>query len=141
VRNRWLSGQAIALHVGAFVIIAIMLGLGWWQVQCALDGNTRSWAYAVQWPAFAAYAVYMWWKLVHDLPAFGGRKPVEEAPPVDTRTGDDRPVGPVHLPATEHPSARRRREAERAAAEERAMAEYNEYLAGLDAGGTRPSNP
>jgi len=141
VRNRWLSGQAIALHVGAFVIIAIMLALGWWQVQRALGGHTQSWAYAVQWPAFAAYAGYMWWKLLHDLPAFGGRTAVDEPPPVDTRTGDDRPVGPMHIPASEHPSARRRREAERAAAEDRAMAEYNEYLAGLDAGGTRPSNP
>jgi hypothetical protein len=137
VRNRWLSGQAIALHVGALVIIAIMLGLGWWQVQRALGGNTRSWAYAFQWPAFAAYAGYMWWKLVHDLPTFGGRKRVKE-PPVDTRTGDDRPVGPVHLSPEEHPSARRRREAERAAAEDRALAEYNEYLAGLDAGTGQP---
>ena len=137
MRNRWLSGQAIALHVGAFVIIAIMLGLGWWQVQRALDGNSRSWAYAVQWPAVAAYAGYMWWTLLHDLPAFGGRPPVKDEP-VDTRTGDERPVGPVHVPASEHPSAQRRREAERTAAEDRAMAEYNEYLAGLDTGTGQP---
>ncbi len=139
MRNRWLSGQAIALHILALVVVAAMLALGWWQVQRALGGNAQSWAYAIEWPAFAAYAVYMWWKLLHDLPAFGGPKPAKDVP-VDPRTGDDRPVGPVHLPASEHPSARRRREAERAAAEERAMSEYNEYLAGLDAG-TRPSNP
>jgi hypothetical protein len=130
VRNRWLTGQAIALHVGAFVIVAIMLGLGWWQIQRAIGGNTRSWAYAVQWPVLALYATYMWWKLLHDQPAFGGPKP----PKAERGSDDPDVVGPVHIPAEEHPGNRGTRFEKRAEDEDRAMAEYNEYLAGLDAG-------
>jgi len=70
VRNKWLTGEAIALHVGAFLIVGVMLALGWWQLGRAIGGHTRSWAYAIQWPAFAAYAGYLWWKLLHDQPAF-----------------------------------------------------------------------
>jgi hypothetical protein len=31
-----------------------------------LGGNGLSWAYVFEWPAFAVYAVYMWWRLIHD---------------------------------------------------------------------------
>src|SRR5262245_27860817 len=113
-----------------------MLALGWWQLQRALGGHTRSWAYTAQWPAFAAYVGYLWWKLVHDLPAFGGPKAATPAPTPDS--GDPDVVGPVHIPAEEHPGNRgtrfmRKIEQDRAKAdaEDRAMAEYNEYLAGL----------
>lgn len=47
-----------------------------WQVHRALSGNTLSWAYAFEWPFFAGYAVYMWWKLLHDGPEGAeGRSP------------------------------------------------------------------
>ena len=31
----------------------------------ALGGNTLSWAYVFEWPIFAAFALYMWWNLLH----------------------------------------------------------------------------
>ena len=39
-----------------------------WQLHRALDGNELSWAYVFEWPLFAGYAVYMWWRLVHERP-------------------------------------------------------------------------
>jgi DNA-binding transcriptional regulator of glucitol operon len=59
----------VLLHLTALIVVPGCLALGWWQVHRALSGNTLSWAYAVEWPFFAAYGVYMWWRVVHEQPA------------------------------------------------------------------------
>jgi hypothetical protein len=108
VRNRWFTAGSVKLHVVAVVSIAAMLGLFWWQLQRALAGNRLSWAYTVEWPLFALYVVYMWWRLLHEQPEFADTK------------------------ATLRRNARvERKEAaanERAVAEEAELAAYNEYL-------------
>ena len=49
------------------VVVVTAFGLlARWQVHRALSGNSLSWAYAFEWPFFALYALYMWWKLLHD---------------------------------------------------------------------------
>jgi len=63
---RWWSGRAIALHVTVVVSVVAFALLARWQVHRALSGNSLSWAYAFEWPFFALYAVYMWWKLLRD---------------------------------------------------------------------------
>jgi hypothetical protein len=45
----------LAICVAAFVI----------EVMRALGGNSLSWAYVFEWPIFAAFAIYMWWNLLH----------------------------------------------------------------------------
>jgi hypothetical protein len=40
--------------------------LAWWQVSRALGGNSLSWVYVFEWPFFGAYAVVLWWRIVHD---------------------------------------------------------------------------
>jgi len=79
VRNRWLSPGAIKLHVAVFVAVGGCTAAFWWQLFRALHGHTRSWAYAVEWPVFAAYAVWMWWKLLREEPGFA-RADAEAAP-------------------------------------------------------------
>jgi len=64
----WTSGRAVSLHVALIVFVPACVALTWWQVSRALDGNTLSWVYTFEWPIFAGYATYMWWKLVHDEP-------------------------------------------------------------------------
>ncbi len=68
----WLSPRAIRLHVCAVVVVSICLVLGWWQLDRALSGNTLSWVYTVEWPFFAGYAIYMWWRLLHETPGEPG---------------------------------------------------------------------
>ena len=70
VRNRWLSPGAIKLHAAVFVAVGACTAAFWWQLFRALHGHTRSWAYAVEWPLFAVYAVWMWWKLLREEPGF-----------------------------------------------------------------------
>ncbi len=65
----WTSRRAISLHVALVVFVPACVALTWWQLARALGGNTLSWVYTFEWPFFAAYAVFMWWKLVHDDPA------------------------------------------------------------------------
>ena len=76
----WSSGRAVSLHVALAVFVPGCVALTWWQVSRALGGNTLSWVYTFEWPLFGAYAVYMWWKLVHDDP--------NAAPVAGDRSGD-----------------------------------------------------
>jgi hypothetical protein len=68
VRSRWFSGRVIALHTTVLVVVFACLALGWWQLERALSGNTLSWVYTFEWPFFAAYAIFMWWRLLHEEP-------------------------------------------------------------------------
>lgn len=64
--SKWWSGRAVALHATVVVVVVAFCLLARWQVDRALSGNTLSWAYAFEWPFFALYALYMWWKLLDD---------------------------------------------------------------------------
>jgi DNA-binding transcriptional regulator of glucitol operon len=66
VRTTWFSARAVRLHATLVLVVAACLVLGWWQLSRALDGNGLSWVYTFEWPFFAAYAIYMWWKLLHE---------------------------------------------------------------------------
>src|ERR1700753_4521060 len=65
----WFSRRAIRLHVVILIVVPAFLALCLWQVSRALGGNSLSWAYVFEWPLFAAYAIYMWWRFVHEAPA------------------------------------------------------------------------
>ena len=65
----WLSRRAIKLHVVILIVVPAFLALCLWQISRALGGNSLSWAYVFEWPIFAAYAVYMWWRFVHEAAA------------------------------------------------------------------------
>ena len=113
MQRRWFSAGAVKLHVVAVLAIAGMLFLFRWQLGRALDGNTLSWAYAVEWPLFAGYAVYIWWRLLHEQPAFAG-----------SRTARRR---------EERASRKQAKDQVRAVTEEAEMTAYNEHLARLAA--------
>jgi hypothetical protein len=104
--------RKIFIHLTAAVVVPGCLVLCWWQVTRALSGNTLSWAYVFEWPIFAGYGVFLWWKLIHDRPA-GNEAGEDEA-------GEKGP-SPV----------------ETADAEDEELASYNRYLAALNASGRR----
>jgi uncharacterized membrane protein len=54
---RWLL-----VHVAAVVMVVGFLLLCWWQVTRAVNGNLLSFGYAIEWPAFAAFVVFVWVK-------------------------------------------------------------------------------
>ena len=101
----WFSGRALRLHALALLVVAACLALGWWQLQRALSGNTLSWVYTFEWPFFAAYAVYMWWRLLHEEPGSRARRRTDKRKPSPRASAD----------------------------EDEKLAEYNRYLAELNA--------
>jgi DNA-binding transcriptional regulator of glucitol operon len=116
----WLSRRAIKLHVVILIVVPAFLALCLWQISRALGGNTLSWAYVFEWPLFAAYAVYMWWRFVHEA--------AEESPP---------PADPGAAPGGPNGSAAATLQAPEGAAaqtedaEDPELAAYNAYLAEL----------
>jgi hypothetical protein len=70
LRPRWLAWHA-------FVVLATagMLYLGDWQLHRAESGNELSWAYTFEWPLFAGFAVYFWFKSLRDELREGGAEP------------------------------------------------------------------
>ncbi len=108
----WRTRRAISLHVALAVFVPGCVALTWWQVTRALGGNTLSWVYTFEWPLFAAYATFMWWKLVHDDPVSEAvSDPVSEvvSDPVSEANSEDEPDDD--------------------------LAAYNRYLADLNASG------
>ena len=63
-----LTRRAMGLHATILVVLPVFGLLCAWQVRRALSGNGLSWAYVFEWPFFAGYAVYLWWKLVNEDP-------------------------------------------------------------------------
>jgi hypothetical protein len=65
---QWVKPRSVLLHL-VFLIIAAGCGTAaWWQVSRAAEGNTLSYLYSVEWPAFIVVAGIGWWQMVHDTP-------------------------------------------------------------------------
>ena len=54
----------IARHLLALVLVTAFLGLGWWQFSRASGGNTLSWGYTFEWPVFAGFVAFLWFREV-----------------------------------------------------------------------------
>jgi hypothetical protein len=152
MKTLWWSRRAITLHLALVVAVPLFLTLATWQLHRALQGNLLSWAYTFEWPFFAGYASWMWWRLVHEetataadlVPAIGrrhaalalGSRPdgsevggaaadgAEEA-------GEAGAVGPSTTTAASTPAPRADYDPFDDADPE--LAAYNRYLAGLHA--------
>jgi DNA-binding transcriptional regulator of glucitol operon len=112
----WFSRRAVKLHVVILIVVPAFLALCLWQVSRALGGNSLSWAYVFEWPIFAAYAVYMWWRFVH-----------EAAEDASATAGDH-----VDADGATSPTSKAPRPAGAAEETEDAeLAAYNDYLAQL----------
>ncbi|MGV9767522.1 hypothetical protein [Micromonospora tulbaghiae] len=137
----------IVRHVAMVVLAAGCLGMGWWQVTRAAGGNAISFGYAIEWPVFAGFVIFVWWREVrHTLRATGpaasadpdaSGPPADPAPPVTTGAAPvaatpvvRRPVRVVRVPAAPADGA-----------DDAELAAYNRYLSWLNANpGARPGD-
>ena len=136
-RRVWLSPRALRLHAVILIVVPAFLALCVWQITRALGGNSLSWAYVFEWPIFAGYAVYMWWRFVHEAaegtpPEVSADDQTDDQTTTATATATTTASGgawaaPAGVAGTEtdRPQAN---DEERQAAE---LAAYNEYLAQL----------
>jgi hypothetical protein len=116
----WFSRRALKLHAVILIVVPSFLALCVWQVYRATGGNELSWAYVFEWPFFAAYAVYMWWRLLHAAPDGAPAAPAAAAPAAGSATKGA-------TPAEEHVREEKQEQ------EDDDLAAYNAYLAQLAA--------
>lgn len=132
----------ILRHLAAVALVAGFLALGWWQISRAAAGNTLSWAYAVEWPVFAAFVVFIWIRemrqaLHQALPTDQGPPPdgvpADPGPPADVTSAQSagQPVGAVRIGRPVRVRSVARTPA--AQSEDPELAAYNHYLAWLNA--------
>ncbi len=81
----------LVIHLGLVLAEAICLSAFYVEIRRAIGGNHLSWAYVFEWPIFAAYAIYVWKKLLSDerpasptpSPRHEPAKPVEDHDALD----------------------------------------------------------
>ncbi|MGH9294520.1 MAG: hypothetical protein ACRD0B_04240 [Acidimicrobiales bacterium] len=69
MRVAWFSRRSLALHATVLVVSPGCLAAGWWMLDRAVHGDPVAWIYSVEWPFFAGYGIWMWWRLLHDDPS------------------------------------------------------------------------
>jgi hypothetical protein len=63
--TRLTGHDAVKLHLTLAGGLALCIAAFYFELLRALGGNSLSWAYVFEWPLFAVFAVYMWWKTLH----------------------------------------------------------------------------
>ncbi|MFG3711145.1 hypothetical protein [Micromonospora sp. NPDC047730] len=126
----------IARHVAMVVLVVGFLGLGWWQVSRAAAGNAISWGYAIEWPIFAGFVVFVWWREVrHTLR--GPQAPADEP----SAAAGSRPADAPARPVVRRPVRVARVPAAAADGEDADLTAYNRYLKWLtDNPGAKPGD-
>ncbi len=119
MKQTWWSRRAIGLHVVILIVVPTFAALCLWQLHRALNGNGLSWAYVFEWPFFAGYAVYMWWRFLHEPPRTAPDAAAETEPLAQVAAGPAAPKADAPDPE---------------AAERNA---YNDYLSALATRGKR----
>jgi hypothetical protein len=135
--KRFWTPAWIARHVAMAALVAGFLGLGWWQVTRAAGGNTLSFGYALEWPVFAGFVIFVWWREVRHTLRGAPAEPDTPTPPAA--------AGPESATAT--PAVRRPVRVSRVsatpvdAAEDGDLTAYNRYLSWLNANpGAKPGD-
>ncbi|WP_345639079.1 hypothetical protein [Rugosimonospora acidiphila] len=123
--RRFLAPRWVARHVAMIVLVGAFLGLGWWQIGRAEGGNALSYGYAFEWPFFALFVIFVWYREIRgEL----------DGPPTDEPKKVEEPLLRVSVPAPSRPVLQDD-------PADPALNAYNEYLARLNANpDVRPSD-
>jgi len=65
VRRKYFSLRAIGLHFALIFWIALCAAAAWWQVGRAIQGNSLSYLYSVEWPVIGVMGILGWWSLLN----------------------------------------------------------------------------
>jgi hypothetical protein len=123
VPRKFLAPRWLAFHLLTLVLVAVFCRLGWWQIRRAGQGNPLSFGYALEWPVFAAFTLFVWYRTVRDTVRPPGRPGPGAADPAPGGV-PAAPAGLPVLPARPAPAPVREDE-------DPQLAAYNRYLAAL----------
>ena len=65
MKSKWLAPRSLVLHVVLLLWLAMCVIAAWWQVGRAVQGNSLSFMYAIEWPAFAIFGVLGWYAMLN----------------------------------------------------------------------------
>ena len=65
MRSKWFSTRAMLLHLSLVAWLAMCFSAAWWQVGRAVQGNSLSFMYSIEWPVFGILGVLGWWALLN----------------------------------------------------------------------------
>ncbi len=65
MKSKYLSRRAIGLHVVLVLWIAMCASAAWWQVGRAVQGNSLSFLYSIEWPVIGVLGVLGWYALLN----------------------------------------------------------------------------
>ena len=65
MKSKYFSPRAIGLHAVLLLWIVSCALAAWWQVGRAVQGNSLSFLYAIEWPVFAVLGVLGWYALLN----------------------------------------------------------------------------
>ncbi|HVA52850.1 MAG TPA: hypothetical protein VNF05_04995 [Acidimicrobiales bacterium] len=65
MRSKYLSRRALALHLAVILWVTLAATAGWWQVGRAVQGNSLSFLYSIEWPVIAVLGVLGWYALLN----------------------------------------------------------------------------
>ncbi|WP_181783930.1 hypothetical protein [Pseudonocardia pini] len=134
-----LSPKWILWHLLAILAVATCVVAAIWQWDRAGSalGSALNVGYGVQWPIFAVFFGYMWWRFLRmdlaehrELRAMAESTPVPELSPEQVPVADEADPAPWDSPFTRSPVPA---EAPVTEAEAPALSEYNRMLAALAA--------
>ena len=129
MRKLW-TPRWLLVHAAAVILVVGFLLLGWWQVTRAASGNLISFGYAVEWPAFAAFVIYVWVKEMRQ--AVRGVAPASGCQTIGGTHAEPAADGGADAPVPRR-RPRPRNEAAYDDSEDTELAAYNRYLAWLNA--------
>jgi hypothetical protein len=133
--RRLLTPAWLLRHALAAAVVLAFLALGWWQLSRAASGNALSWAYAIEWPIFAGFVVFIWFREVRHALRAGAAEPGREP------DSDPAPPAAGAAPGIRRPVFARRPEQAYDEQGDAELAAYNRYLAWLNANpGARPGD-
>lgn len=65
MKSKYLSRRAIVLHICLLLWVTMCAVAAWWQVSRAVQGNSLSYMYAIEWPCFAVLGVLGWYAMLN----------------------------------------------------------------------------
>jgi len=65
VRSKYFTPRALALHLAVILWVVFSASAAWWQVGRAIQGNSLSFLYSIEWPVIAVLGVLGWYALLN----------------------------------------------------------------------------
>jgi len=63
--SKWFSPRAIVIHLLLLAWLGGCVAASIWQVGRAIQGNSLSFLYSIEWPLFTVLGILGWWALLH----------------------------------------------------------------------------